>query len=482
MKKWWIATGLVGVLVISMFTFIPTANAWTSGQGWGYKWVEDWGTMIKKLQSLSNNSIKFTGDANGKSVNAVFIKYSGSKNGYERFNFEGSYYTYGHLKGDMKVKYQNTSLSLNIDSKIKSFWVDYSGYFDLVKYQPSWGYFNSTCYGIQDIMMSYYTKKPLDLYSKGSGNFILGNTTAQMTSEYQLQGYISVTAYVTFDKPIPYLPANNSPPFINPYITANYSGVAQLNTNGYMKASGTQQSVNMGVTVSLDSNIKKNLNGMTYISPQFINNYSSVYRIGIPEDVGIYALNIIQISPTTNKVDADFDGYLYSLMDTHNQAIYDNSSKFYKTITISPSLYQSNILGSLNFNNAFVIMGSSQPATEEEVKDVENNAPSIYGSYQESFWDLLMNYLLYIIIGIVVAVAVVVPLIIIRRKRKIQRRKITQPRQQIQKTQYKPPQGEVKKSELEDKLRKLKELRDDGILTEEEYQSKKEEVLRKEGY
>ena len=474
-------TGLVGVLVIAVFSFVPFANAWTSGQGWGYKWVTDWDTGIKNV--LDKNAT-FSGEANGKAANIVFIKYSGEKNGYYRFNFEGSYYTYGRLKGMFKYasnQMVSTSASINMDMKVKAFWIDYRGYLDIVKYQPGWGYPNSTCYGIQDMMISYYTKEPIDIYGEMSGHMTMGNQSMKVGSEYQLQGYISVTANINFDEPVPYLPANNTPSEMNPYIMANYSGVAELKTNGYAKITESTSPTSMQVEISLDTNVDKNLNGATYIFSEFSKNNTEFYRVGIPENIGFYALNIISISPESQKVDASMDNYLSALMDTNNRGIYDNRSSFYNTIVMSGGEPWVQTTGLMFSGNVF-ISGSSQPATEEEVKNVENKAPDIYGSYQENFLELLMDYLLYIIIGIVVAVAIVVPLIIVRRKKKanIQRRTITQ--KQISKMPYKPPQGEVKKSELEDKLKKLKELKDDGILTEEEYQSKKEELLRREGY
>ncbi len=509
MSRKTIVIGLVFLFLAAALSVVPNSCGWNSEQKWGYIWVNNWKNSLKITEN--NISISFTGEANGKTVNALLIKYIGNQNGYERFNYEGAYYSYGRAKGTLKLKSSDLGeeIDIHIDIKIKSLWIGFSGYFDLVKYNTETQ--GESVWGLADIFVNYYTKKPLDIYEKASSSFKIYNKTTNMATEFQLSGTLSVTATTTFDNPIPYLPVNATNIIVYQDTNANYNGVGSLNTQGHISMSIGSESA----SISLDRNLKKDFDDSTWISSSMIGNGSWFARPGIIENTGMNAFNILSLNESSMKTDINFGNYLFLALESNNYAKYDNATSFYSKINIMPlGVSSSDIISALNSINELFGGGVSQQATESDVKNVENNAPSVYGSYQESIWELIMDYLLYIIIGIVVAVAVIVPLVVIRRRKKKkaiakQRRiKGAQYRQQVQPQQrqqaaYPPPYPPqlpqqqrmqpttpqqknnaraVKPSSIEEKLRKLKDLRDEGLLTEEEYEQKKNELLRKEGF
>ncbi len=536
MMRKMLVVGVLGVMLFSVLLTVPSSKGWSSGQQWGYIWVKDWKGSLNFEKN--NVSVSFSGDVSGKTVNALLITYVGEENGYERFNYEGSYYSYGRAKGTLKIKDSTLDyeIDMNIDIKIKSLWIVFNGYFYLTKYTYATWPSLQEAWGIAELFTDYYTKKPLDIYEKLSGSVKSPNSTMSVGMDYRLTGTLSVSATTTFDDPIPYLPVNATGIDTYQDTDAHYTGVGVVHTSGHMTANAYP----LSSTVYLDINTKKSLDGSTWVTASMNGNNTSYIRTGIIENTGINYMYILSLNETMRKMDINFGNYLFSSLAINNQAKYDKVTGFYSQITMVPlGTGSSSIISVLNSIDTMFEGGASQQATENDVKNVETNAPSIYGYYQESIWELLMDYLLYIIIGIVVAVAVIVPLVLVRRRKKAARVKqrtthptrypsrppVQQPpRQKISYgqapppqtqqpmrlgQQYPPPQPPVQQQPgqqvayppqysqppkpiqqypqkqqggIEEKLRKLKELRDDGLLTDEEYERKKAELLKKEGF
>ena len=397
---------IVAILIISA---LPGYRGWTQGQTWGYKWESNW---KNSMQGYSKN-VSFDGSIDGKTVNAFIVKYVGENNGMQRFHFEGSYYVYGYVKGKIKGNMGMMNGTGNIDMEIRSLWINYDGYFDLVKCKSEYFWENYTYYGMKDIKIHYYTKKMMDIYGKVEINVNTPNMSGELTTELKLAGTMDINSLITFNEPIPYLPTNDTPNYIYKDTYASYNGHWKINTNGYFKMYGKgssgSSSSSSNFKTSFDKNIDKGFSGNMSVYASLERDGDYITRNGIIENIAPNFENIFPIGFFGSN-DISFKNYMNAVTDESNSAKYDSNTEFYTSINLS-SEESEYMMPDINGK------GESSQSSESEVKGIEENAPAKYGSYSEGIIDLLMNYLLYIVIGIIAIIIIVVVLIVRRRQK-----------------------------------------------------------------
>lgn len=409
--------GKVSTIGVSAFIFailiisaLPGYRGWTQGQTWGYKWESDW---KDSMQEYSRN-VSFNGSVAGKAVNAFIVKYVGENNGMQRFHFEGSYYVYGYVKGKIKGNMGMIMINGagNIDMEIKSLWINYDGYFDLVKCKSEYLWENYTYYGMKDIKIHYYTKEPLDIYGKIYMKINTPNGSGEMTNELKLTGNMNINSLITFNEPIPYLPANDTPNYVYKNTYASYNGHWKINTNGYFKMSGKgssgSSSGSSNFKISFDKNVDKDFSGNILVFASVERDGDYITRNGIIENI---APNFENIFPTGFSVSKDisFKNYMNTLASESNSAKYDSNTGFYTSIKIKGE-ESGYMMPDVNGE------GESSQTSENEVKEIEGNAPAKYGSYPEGILDIIMDYLLYIVIGVIAIIVIVIAVLIARRR------------------------------------------------------------------
>ncbi len=400
----------LSVLVIAMLLQVPYGNAWNTGDTWGYKWELDWSKAMEKM----GENMSFKGSVDGKLAFAYLVKYMGEKDGAYRFHFEGSYYGYGYAKGSVEAKNTGSSMYLqnaSLDMEIKMLWINYDGYFDLVKVNKSEIGSSYSYYGIKDISMHVYTKKPLDIYGNLSlVNFEYGNLSSKMSIVTKLTGTIDVGANLMFSDPIPYIPDNSTPKYVFSDPTLNYNGHWNVNTKGYTKMHGESS---MGTTdnkVNLDKNVNRDFNGTTDVYADMEKHGSTVKRTGIIENLPIYLTSILpgsssSLNPNTNPNELSFDSYIGVSMMKDNEGNI-GSNGFYSSVNMQGQ--------GGGAEPAPKISGESQSASESEVKAVETNAPGEYGEYSGN---LLGDLMLWIIIGVAVVVIIAIVVVVVKIKK-----------------------------------------------------------------
>ncbi len=399
------AIAVFSVVIAILLLATPLSSGWESGQTWGYKWEVDW----KDSLSNSDNNTTFQGSIEGKTVHMFFVKYMGEENGEYKFHYEGAYYSYGYIKGTASRHDSLYNMSGSVDMTLKSFWVNYEGDFHLVKVVDHEALNEVTYYGMKDISIHVYTKEPIDMHMEETytGESMGAKSTMNMKTE--LKGTIDINTFITFEKPIPYLPDNSTPNYVSTETSANYSGHWKVNTKGYSYVRGSSQGIgantSMDMNVSLDKNIDKSFSGtLEDVFVMMSKHGNAVSRCGILENIpfaitGIYPSPFIQNS---NKIEVS--GFINSAFILNHYAKYNGD--FYSSVK------EDETTGSFNVN--IHSEEYSEPATENEVKNVENNAPAEYGTYQGEGSFIPTLYL--ITIAVVAAIIVVAIVVIVKKK------------------------------------------------------------------
>jgi hypothetical protein len=341
-----------------------------------------------------------------------YVKYLGEDNGVYHFQYEGSYYTYGYARGEVEINENTSSTSGKVNMEMRMVWVNYDGHFDLVKVEEKsfWGD-EKSYYGISNLSLHIYTKEPLDISVNisMSGTSMYGEISTNI--EYVLKGTFDVSADVSFEDPIPYIPINTTSEYIG--TTANYVGKWKIDTIGHSKLSTNMGSNNMSggvnLRVSLDKHVNDDFSGSTHVSADMVVSDGKVHRTGVLENLLIGYLNIFpQVNPFgTSGEGLSFDNYLSTAISISNAAEYSRSEGFYTAITLSDG----------HFGFTAVSTEESEPATEEEVKAVESDAPAEYGSYSSGLLDFIMASWIYILVGIAAILGVAAAVIFLRTKK-----------------------------------------------------------------
>ena len=406
--------GIIGIFFIcAMIPTTASAEApWSEGQGWGYKWVAN----MSASEINTNNNLTFSGDAYGKAVYALYIKYAGIENGMYKFIYHGSLYMYGYMNGDINMgNYIMGNMSMHIKSTIKSVWINYDGYFlmERVTYDSGWFWDNSyDIYAVKSQYIHVYTKEPLDMYMNATGTNDIYNKSESI--EYKLTGTYDITLNINYDNYIGYLPVNQSEDITILFegATANYTGHEKIDLNGYIKYSATSDSMSGNYKFDLTNHSNRNLAGSEDImwGMQTLN-ANIVNRPGMVENIPMASISMVGSYSFNGKAvyhDLGMIRFLNTLVVGH-KATYDGS--FYSTIYLFT-------LGSMedDYFSLSPTETESQSATESDVKQVETSAPSEYGSLSQP--SILDNLWIYIIIGMIAAVVVIVAVVIVAKKKK----------------------------------------------------------------
>ncbi len=393
------------VLMAILLLTTPISSGWESGQTWGYKWEADW----KDTLNNSDSNTTFQGSIEGKTVHMFFVKYMGKENGEYKFHYEGSYYSYGYIKGSVNQHSSFGYLNGTVDIKQKSFWVNYQGDFHLVKAVDHEGLKEVTYYGMKDISIHVYTKEPINIHIAGKyiGESMSSKNTINIKIE--LKGIIDINTLINFEKPIPYLPDNSTPDFVGTQTSANYSGHWKVHTEGYSYQNDSSQGIganrSLEMNVSLNKNIDTSFSGtLDDVFVMMSKHGNSVSRCGILENIPFAITEIYSSQVTHNSNKTDVSGFINNALILNHNAKYHGD--FYSSVNEEEN--SGSLIVSVHGE------GYSEPATENEVKSVENNAPAEYGSYQEEGFFIPILYL--IIIAVVAAIIVVAIVVIVKKK------------------------------------------------------------------
>ncbi len=373
---------------------------WENDHTWAYKWIGNWNrSQYQWGDAISDINIY------GKYAKAYLIRYAGEDDIGYVFKYEGGYYSYGYVRAIIKGKWNNDSFVDMINIKVDKIWIDFSGEFHLVKIVTN-SDLGGSYYGIRDLTVHIYTKEPLWIYI----NFTSKHTLYPSHEEaMMLKGTFNISGKATFSKPIPYIPSSSN--YADAYgITENYSGHIKVDTNGYLKFLTYQPyAKGVDITYSLDKNIDsyfKNTVALGWFS--LMKNNNTVYYPMIIEEL---PEKTISMCANGDLYEGDIQNLLVPSGQTLVEGNYNISDMFYDTVN-TPAFGYNEPLNLLPYKT----YGKSEIATSIDVKNVENDAPRIYGSLEEK-----ANNVIFVILPFIIAtVAIIIMLIIVvikRRKR-----------------------------------------------------------------
>ncbi len=385
------------VMIAILLLATPLSSGWESGQTWGYKWEVDW----KEALNNHNNNTVFHGFIDGKTVHIFFVKYTGEEKGEYKFHYEGSFYSYGYIKGSVSHHSSLETTNGSMSMELKSLWINYEGDFHLVKVENSESFSKATYYGMKDISIHVYTKEPINMRMEEKYTQKSTQAKNSINMKTNLEGNIDINTFIIFQKPIPYLPDNSTPDFVSTQTSANYSGHWKVNTDGSINVSGFSQVMGANTSiltnVSLDKNTDTDFNGsLKDVFVMMSKHGDSVSRCRVLENIPL-ALTKIYPSPfTQNSKEINVSGFIRGVFILNHYAKYNGD--FYSSVK------EEGTTGCFDVN---IHNGQySDPATEKEVKSVENNAPAEYGTYQED--ETTIPPINWIIMGTIVVVATVI--------------------------------------------------------------------------
>jgi hypothetical protein len=353
------------ILSILILNPVSMGTSWEPGEGWGYKWIvtpPEFGT-----------NYTFNGTMEGNNVLGAYVEYKGEDGGVHNFSYFGSWYAYNYINGTLKGNNYTFEREWVKSSTYR--WINFEGYFTLKKVNVTDAWNNvHQVYAITHQMIHVYTKQPMRYDMRGHVKWL--SKEFNYNINYTLD--FDITLKINYSQPLPYIPIENNSLFY--YSTLTYNGHIKAKGNGYYIYGDKRIDMNK----SLDEDLMSDLQ----ISAKLNSNGDLIERPGIVELIPLYfgweppfmfykldKYIAISLRGISQKVEAKMD------------------NGFYTSITI-PSM----VMGEYQHR--------STTATEEEIKDIQNNAPEIYGPSSEE--KPLFNYTLIAIIAGILIVAVVI--------------------------------------------------------------------------
>ncbi len=401
-------TLLVVGAIAAMIVGVHPVNAFEEGQTWGYKWVTTWKDALEE----NSNNTTFKGDVNGKSVNMFFVKYVGNKGNAQEFHYEGVYYSYGYVTGKFSHKDNIGSMNSTVNIKEKSIWINYQGNFTIVKAVKHEIFREESYYGIKNLTVHVYTKKPLNMNMKIEQHYeeVSNGKKGSISMQTELKGTINMYESIIFKEPIPYIPENSTSVTVD--TDANYTGHWDVNTQGYADFKGSSQLLgtsnsNFDLNKSLNKNVNGDFNGTVRYVVVFMDKHGNeVERCGIPENIP-FAITSIFPSTSSSNSEISPSEFIKQLLLVYHNAKFQGS--FYTSIKLNE------IPGNINVD--FTSHTYSQSVSPKEVKSVENNAPAEYGSYNENS-SIYTNTIIWGITAAVAISVIVIAVVLLKRKNK----------------------------------------------------------------
>ncbi len=392
----------ISVIVVLALLLVPYGTAWSSGQTAGYKWITDWKTAFSKEYKTDN--VSFDGVLSGKSALAYFIKFIGTNKGMSMFHFEGVFYSYGMIKGTIQSKsnIDNSKDKINVDLEDRNVWFVYNGDFSLVKVnKPEVSY-----YGIKSLTFHVFTKKPLDISSNMTIHHTNANDSGVGSFGLYVVGSLDITSKVDFQKPLPYIIINGSTSMLSEDYIATYSGHASEDITGkaHLSAQGSGFSYGKMIASFDFSHHFKNkpYGGKVDIgSPFFFGEGHPGIFVAIP----IMAFDAIPGSNVVPGLLGNSQSNISATMKNYMELVLGHTVKGEldkKTMLYSKEYLSFTGTGSSGYLAPVGGYGNSTAVSESEVREMESNAPAMYGAYtSQALWLLLS-------VGVVVAVAIAV--------------------------------------------------------------------------
>ncbi len=298
---------IIFLLLILMLSLITDAGA--SSPGHGYLW------SLNIEKDLKDEN--FTGVARGTRVMGLYLEHPKMQGDMYNCSFSGILYSNTYLNG--KLNMVRLSQSMVWKNLIVQRWINYEGYFLLVRYNTTHNGKTQNFYGIKAIGIHIYTKQP----ERARGEIIYTMPIAGRVVErndYSLK--YDIYLEINYSKPVPYIPIGQDEN-VSYYTNANFYGKIVAGGVGYSKINN--------ITSNLNRTISKKISGSVQMKVQMEARGNIIRRSGIiellPMEIGMMSAGIIYHPNDT------FYGAIPFATMLQNRGIMDNGS--YKKITLS---------------------------------------------------------------------------------------------------------------------------------------------------